>query len=339
MAREREVRDDELTDKLVSINRVAKVVKGGRRFGFSALVVVGDRKGRVGFGHSKAREVPEAVRKATAIGKRRMIRVPLREGRTLHHDVEGRFGAGRVLLRTAPAGTGIIAGGSMRAIFECLGIQDVVAKSLGSNNPSNMVHATFNALERVESPRMVASRRSMRVSELGARRPEQRPEREKRSVRKKKGEATFIIASSERAAQLKKEREERAIEMARRWKEVEEAAAAKKARKAARAAAIAAGEITDHGKKSGKKKKSAEADDTTAAAVADAPAVTESKEPQETKADDKQDAAAVTESKESKKFKKSKEGKKSKESKKDKKPKKDKRVRGRKSTTSAGDGR
>lgn len=336
MAREREVRDDELTDKLVSINRVAKVVKGGRRFGFSALVVVGDRKGRVGFGHSKAREVPEAVRKATAIGKRRMIRVPLREGRTLHHDVEGRFGAGRVLLRTAPAGTGIIAGGSMRAIFECLGIQDVVAKSLGSNNPSNMVHATFNALERVESPRMVASRRSMRVSELGARRPEQRPEREKRSVRKKKGEATFIIASSERAAQLKKEREERAIEMARRWKEVEEAAAAKKARKAARAAAIAAGEITDHGKKSGKKKKSAEADDTTAAAVADAPAVAEV---QETKADDKQDAAAVTESKESKKFKKSKEGKKSKESKKPKKDKKDKRVRGRKSTTSAGDGR
>lgn len=170
--REREGRgeDQELADKLVSINRVAKVVKGGRRFGFSALVVVGDRKGRVGFGHSKAREVPEAVRKATAIGRRRMIRVPLREGRTLHHDVVGHFGAGRVLLRSAPAGTGIIAGGSMRAIFECLGIQDVVAKSLGSNNPSNMVHATFDALSRVESPRMVAQRRGKRAGEIVGRR-------------------------------------------------------------------------------------------------------------------------------------------------------------------------
>ena len=162
--------DQELTDKLVSINRVAKVVKGGRKFGFSALVVVGDRKGRVGFGHSKAREVPEAVRKATAIGRRRLVRVPLREGRTLHHDVVGHFGAGRVLLRSAPPGTGIIAGGSMRAVFECLGIQDVVAKSIGSNNPSNMVHATFDALSKVESPRMVAQRRGKRVSGLGPRR-------------------------------------------------------------------------------------------------------------------------------------------------------------------------
>ena len=150
--RDREERDSEFVDKLVHINRVAKVVKGGRRFGFAALVVVGDQKGRVGFGHGKAREVPEAIRKATDAAKRSLIRVPLREGRTLHHDVLGRHGAGKVVLRAAPPGTGIIAGGPMRAVFETLGMQDVVAKSLGSSNPYNMVRATFDALKHQDSP-------------------------------------------------------------------------------------------------------------------------------------------------------------------------------------------
>src|SRR5215831_15192498 len=167
---EREERDSEFIDKLVHINRVAKVVKGGRRFGFAALVVVGDQKGRVGFGHGKAREVPEAIRKATDAAKRGLVRVPLREGRTLHHDVEGRHGAGRVFLRAASAGTGIIAGGPMRAVFETLGMQDVVAKSIGSSNPYNMVRATFNALKRQDSPRAVAARRNVKVSSLQARR-------------------------------------------------------------------------------------------------------------------------------------------------------------------------
>jgi small subunit ribosomal protein S5 len=162
--------DDGLTDKLVTINRVAKVVKGGRRFAFAALVVVGDQKGRVGYGAGKAREVPEAIRKATERAKRGMIRVPMKEGRTLHHDIEGRYGAGKVVLRTAPAGTGIIAGGPLRAVFETLGIGDVVAKSLGSRNPHNMVKATFAALGRCASPRSVATRRGKIVSELFARR-------------------------------------------------------------------------------------------------------------------------------------------------------------------------
>jgi small subunit ribosomal protein S5 len=170
--RDREERDSEFTDKLVHINRVAKVVKGGRRFGFAALVVVGDEKGRVGFGHGKAREVPEAIRKATEAAKRTLIRVPLREGRTLHHDVAGRHGAGRVFLRAAPPGTGIIAGGPMRAVFETLGMQDVVAKSLGSSNPYNMVRATFDALKRQDSPRSVASRRNIKVATLQGRRRE-----------------------------------------------------------------------------------------------------------------------------------------------------------------------
>ena len=168
--RDRDERDSEFVDKLVHINRVAKVVKGGRRFGFAALVVVGDQKGRVGFGHGKAREVPEAIRKATEAAKRTMIRVPLREGRTLHHDVEGRPGAGQVLLRAAPAGTGIIAGGPMRAVFETLGVQDVVAKSLGTSNPYNMVRATFAALTKEDSPRSVAARRGLKVSVLQSRR-------------------------------------------------------------------------------------------------------------------------------------------------------------------------
>jgi small subunit ribosomal protein S5 len=168
--RDRDERDSEFVDKLVHINRVAKVVKGGRRFGFAALVVVGDQKGRVGFGHGKAREVPEAIRKATESAKRAMIRVPLREGRTLHHDVDGRHGAGRVVLRAAPPGTGIIAGGPMRAVFETLGVQDVVAKSLGSTNPYNMVRATFDALKNEQSPRMVAARRGKKVSDIVGRR-------------------------------------------------------------------------------------------------------------------------------------------------------------------------
>ncbi len=158
--------DSEVVEKLVSINRVAKVVKGGRRFGFAALVVAGDGKGRVGHGSGKAREVPEAIRKATEQAKRELVRVPLREGRTLHHDTKGRFGAGKVILRPAPPGTGIIAGGPMRAIFESLGIQDVVAKSLGTSNPYNMVKATFDALKNVRSPRNVAAKRDKKVSEV-----------------------------------------------------------------------------------------------------------------------------------------------------------------------------
>src|SRR6187431_405527 len=168
--REREERDSEFVDKLVHINRVAKVVKGGKRFGFAALVVIGDQKGRVGFGHGKAREVPEAIRKATESAKRNLTRVALREGRTLHHDIAGRHGAGRVYLRAAPAGTGIIAGGPMRAVFETLGIQDVVAKSIGSSNPYNMVRATFDALKHQDSPRSVAARRNIKVSTLQSRR-------------------------------------------------------------------------------------------------------------------------------------------------------------------------
>jgi small subunit ribosomal protein S5 len=158
--------DSEFIDKLVHINRVAKVVKGGKRFGFAALVVVGDQKGRVGFGHGKAREVPEAVRKATEAAKRGLIRVPLREGRTLHHDIDGRWGAGKVTLRSAPPGTGIIAGGPMRAVFESVGMADVVAKSKGSSNPYNMVRATFDALKNQTSPRSVANRRGKKVSDV-----------------------------------------------------------------------------------------------------------------------------------------------------------------------------
>jgi small subunit ribosomal protein S5 len=157
---------DELIDKLVTINRVAKVVKGGRRFAFAALVVVGDQKGRVGYGAGKAREVPEAIRKATERAKKTMIRVPMKEGRTLHHDIRGKFGAGDVVIRAAPAGTGIIAGGPLRAVFETLGIGDVVAKSLGSRNPHNMVKATFAALTAVTSPRAVATRRGKKVADL-----------------------------------------------------------------------------------------------------------------------------------------------------------------------------
>ena len=157
--------ENELKDKLVTINRVAKVVKGGRRFAFAAIVVVGH-------GAGKAREVPEAIRKATEAAKRGLIRVPLRDGRTLHHDVKGRFGAGKVTLRAAPAGTGIIAGGPMRAVFETLGIKDIVAKSVGTSNPHNMIKATFVALQQLNSPRMVATRRGKKVCDLLGRRDE-----------------------------------------------------------------------------------------------------------------------------------------------------------------------
>ncbi len=161
---------EELIEKLVHINRVSKTVKGGKRFGFAALVVVGDGKGRAGFGHGKAREVPEAISKATAAAKKAMIRVPLRDGRTLHHDGLGHFGAGRVTLRSAPAGTGIIAGGPMRAIFESLGVADVVTKSVGTSNPYNMIRATFEALKEQTSPKSVAQRRGRKIADLMARR-------------------------------------------------------------------------------------------------------------------------------------------------------------------------
>lgn len=157
---------EELIEKLVHINRVSKTVKGGKRFGFAALVVVGDGKGRVGFGHGKAREVPEAITKATASAKKKMVRVPLKEGRTLHHDGKGRFGAGKVNVRSAPAGTGIIAGGPMRAVFESLGVADVVTKSVGTSNPYNMIRATFDALVNQTSPKSVAQRRGKKVADL-----------------------------------------------------------------------------------------------------------------------------------------------------------------------------
>ncbi len=168
--RNRDEERDEFVDRLVAINRVSKTVKGGKNFGFAALVVVGDQKGRVGFGKGKAREVPEAIRKAAQEAKRHMIRVPLRDGRTLHHDGEGRHGAGKVVMRSAPPGTGVIAGGPMRAVFETVGIQDVVAKSIGTSNPYNMVRATFDALKEQSNPRSIAAKRGLKVSDILSRR-------------------------------------------------------------------------------------------------------------------------------------------------------------------------
>ena len=165
-----EKQESDLQENVVFINRVAKVVKGGRRFSFAAVVVVGDGKGKVGAGLGKAAEVPEAIVKATNEAKKNMVRVPLREGRTLHHDIAGRYGAGKVVLRTAPAGTGVIAGGPMRAVFEVLGVQDVVAKSLGSNNPYNMIKATMVALKAINSPRMIAAKRGKKVGDIVSRR-------------------------------------------------------------------------------------------------------------------------------------------------------------------------
>ena len=172
--RRRDERDEnpEFADRLVAINRVSKTVKGGKRFGFAALVIVGDQRGRVGFGKGKAKEVPEAIRKATEQAKRQMIRVPLKDGRTLHHDMNGRHGAGRVVMRTAPEGTGIIAGGPMRAVFEMLGIKDVVSKSIGSQNPYNMIRATLDGLRKETSPRTVAARRGKKVADILPKRDE-----------------------------------------------------------------------------------------------------------------------------------------------------------------------
>lgn len=164
--RDNEREEPEFMERLVGINRVAKTTKGGRNMAFAALMVVGDGKGRVGYGHAKSREVPEAIKKASEQARRNMIRVPLREGRTLHHDIKGRHGAGKVFMRSAPQGTGIIAGGPMRAVFEAVGVQDVVAKAIGSNNPYSMVNATFDALKNMQSPRHVASRRNKKVSDI-----------------------------------------------------------------------------------------------------------------------------------------------------------------------------
>ena len=163
--------DSDLIDKLVGINRVAKVVKGGRRFGFAALVAVGDQRGKVGFGTGKAKEVPEAIKKATDDAKKNMVKVPMKEARTLHHDMKGHYGAGRVVLRSAPSGTGIIAGGPMRAVFETLGVQDVVAKSIGTSNPHNMIKATFDAFNSMNSPRSIANKRSRKVAEIFGNQP------------------------------------------------------------------------------------------------------------------------------------------------------------------------
>lgn len=156
----------ELVDKLVGVRRVAKTVKGGRRMTFGALVVVGDEAGRVGFGKGKAKEVPDAVKKATDEAKRGMVRVPLRQGRTLHHECKGRFGATSVILKPAVPGTGIIAGGPMRAVFEAMGIKDVVAKAIGSTNPFNLIRATFNAFAVMETPRGIAAKRGLKVTDL-----------------------------------------------------------------------------------------------------------------------------------------------------------------------------
>lgn len=176
----REQREEsELIEKLVGINRVSKTVKGGRRFAFAAMMIVGDGRGRVGFGTAKSREVPEAIAKATQQAKRNMVRIPLREARTLHHDVLGRDGAGKVFLRSAPAGTGIIAGGPLRAVFEALGVQDVVAKAIGSNNPYSMVNATMDALKQIQSPRQVAARRGKKVNDIVSSREDARSSSEK----------------------------------------------------------------------------------------------------------------------------------------------------------------
>lgn len=203
--------DVELVERLVGINRVAKVVKGGRRFGFAALMAVGDGRGRVGIGSGKAREVPEAIQKATQQAKRNMVRVPLREGRTLHHDVKARFGAGRVIMRSAEPGTGVIAGGPLRAVFEALGIQDIVAKSVGSSNPYNMVKAALSALQQMESPRMVAARRGRKVNEVLGRSAssEKSAKTEKKEDKPKKAASKAKTSKAKKAESKKGEKGEK----------------------------------------------------------------------------------------------------------------------------------
>jgi len=158
--------NSEFKDKLVSINRITKVVKGGRRFAFSALVVVGDQLGSIGIGHGKAKQVPDAIKKATETAKRKLTKIPLREGRTIHHDVLGKDGAGKVLLRSAPSGTGIIAGGSIRSICEVIGIQDIVAKSLGSSNPNNVLRSCLKGLKSQKTPKQISILRGKKISEI-----------------------------------------------------------------------------------------------------------------------------------------------------------------------------
>ena len=194
----------EFSEKLVGINRTAKVVKGGRRFGFTALVVIGDGNGRVGFGKGKAKEVMDAKRKATEAAKKNMVRVALREGRTLHHDVKGQAGAGKVILRSAPPGTGIIAGGPMRAMFEVLGVKDIVAKSLGSANPFNMIKATFDALDRVQSPKVTAARRNLKVSDIIAKRETEIGSANKKAPAKEAKEAKAELKKKETKTAAKK---------------------------------------------------------------------------------------------------------------------------------------
>ena len=161
-----EKKKDDIVEKLVHINRITKVVKGGRRFGFSALVVVGDQKGKIGIAHAKSKQVPDAIKKANEMARRNFIHIPLREGRTIHHDVAGKDGAGKIKLRAAPKGTGIIAGGPVRAVCEVLGIKDIVAKSMGTSNPHNVIRACMNALSKQFSPKHIATIRNKKISEI-----------------------------------------------------------------------------------------------------------------------------------------------------------------------------
>lgn len=204
--------DDGLMDRLVSVNRVAKVVKGGRRFGFAALVVVGDGEGKVGHGSGKAKEISEAIRKANEKAKKAMIKVPLRQGRTLHYDIKGRFGAGKVIMRTAPPGTGIIAGGPMRAVFEVLGVEDVVTKSFGSANPHNMIRATFAAFQNMRAPRFIADKRALSMKELAKKRdisshtpapPKAQKSQDKKAVQKKSSPADKQLKQQKKATPKK----------------------------------------------------------------------------------------------------------------------------------------
>ena len=167
---EKKEKNNDYLEKLVHINRITKVVKGGRRFGFSALVVVGNQAGKIGIAHTKAKQVPDAIKKANELARRNLIQIPLREGRTIHHDVKAKDGSGRIILRAASKGTGIIAGGPVRAVCEVLGIQDVVAKSLGSANPHNVLKACINGLVSQSSPKLISALRGKKISEIVSKR-------------------------------------------------------------------------------------------------------------------------------------------------------------------------